>query len=166
VILNIGERVGVKKSRKELYALCVERYGEANALEKVNEEILELALEISRYDDWRSEQGKLVDEMADVLITIEKYIELYDLEDSLRRKIQSKLHRLEKRLRPVSEKQKERINELCEKQADKSGAKIFGDNYFFTHAQKEIINELCERQADKLWATQLIREADKLPDKI
>ena len=114
MILNIGERVGVKVSRKEVYDLCLQRYGEAAALEKVNEEILELALEISRYDDWRSEQGKLVDEMADVLITIEKYIELYELEDSIRRKIQYKLHRLEKRLRPVSEKQKENRDDLCD----------------------------------------------------
>ena len=114
MILNIGERVGVKVSRKEVYDLCLQRYGEAAALEKVNEEILELALEISRYDDWRSEQGKLVDEMADVLITIEKYIELYELEDSIRRKIQYKLHRLEKRLRPVAEKQKENRDDLCD----------------------------------------------------
>lgn len=113
MILNIGERVGVKVSRKEVYDLCLQRYGEAAALEKVNEEILELALEISRYDDWRSEQGKLVDEMADVLITIEKYIELYELEDSLRKQIQYKLHRLEKRLRPVSEQQKEQRDVLC-----------------------------------------------------
>ena len=97
MILNIGDDLR-RRIRREIYLDCNEAYGKNNALEKLQEECVELAAAIIHYNDGRASQMDVITEVVDVLITCEKYVELSGCEGGLRSEFAFKIQRLRQRL--------------------------------------------------------------------
>lgn len=57
---------------KDLYAACVKRWGQSSRQNKVEEELLELLLELTRIPQGRTKTEDLIDELGDAIIMLEQ----------------------------------------------------------------------------------------------
>jgi NTP pyrophosphatase (non-canonical NTP hydrolase) len=87
---------------KEIYRLALDKYGVESQLNQLQEECAELIVAVNKhrrtpFDDLK----EITDECADVLIMIDQIIEIYNIQQNVKDRIEFKLNRLKERLENV-----------------------------------------------------------------
>lgn len=82
---------------REIITLAVEHFGVEHQKAKTIEEMCELATELVRERDGRTDDDKVITEIADVIITVAQLCEIYG-RDKVDKEVRRKLQRLVKRI--------------------------------------------------------------------
>lgn len=86
------------ESRKKVYDEALIKWGKHNQLVVAIEEMSELQKEICKYFRHEGKDQDLVEEVADVSIMLEQIIFVFDIEDDVKKVMQEKIRRLERRI--------------------------------------------------------------------
>jgi NTP pyrophosphatase (non-canonical NTP hydrolase) len=84
--------------RSELYAKAIECYGKDNQIRMAIEEMSELTKELCKFFRGETDLFDLSSEIADVFITLEQLILIFDCEIEVESYIERKINRLSERL--------------------------------------------------------------------
>ena len=87
--------------RKKVYEDAIIRYGSHNQLVVAIEEMSELQKEICKHFRHEGKFQDLIEEVADVSIMLEQIIFMFDIEDDVKKVMEEKIQRLERRLKKL-----------------------------------------------------------------
>lgn len=86
------------ESRKKVYEDALIRWGIHNQLVVAIEEMSELQKEICKFFRHDGKEQDLIEEVADVSIMLEQIILMFDIEEDVKKVMEEKIQRLERRL--------------------------------------------------------------------